>query len=175
MDDYYVYFELSNDNSVGKIKAVSPHEIKELEFPYIHISAEAGMKFTVGNESLGQWQVEWSNAEQVMVLVKIQHEVTVAAPTILRRVVADAEEPAVIITWMGDHFNVFTPEKVSTEIRKKLTFFVTRYEDPNIIYGHFQVAIGDMVNGIDVDMSGLPEKFSMFTLTDKICQLRFEQ
>ena len=172
VDDFYVYYKISNDNAFGTINAVAPHALPDMEMEHIRISSELGIKFSKGIEALNRWTVVWNNTKQEMVLTQPEIRRVVALSTVLSQISTDDSAPRkddewikAILDWNDGAFRIHIQNIGSFPENLKLVFFVTRYEDPNIIYTHFSVNLHDcLVDEKTIVECELPEKFSVFTL-----------
>lgn len=163
MDDFYIYYEISPQNSqAGVVKAIAPHRLDEMEgVDFIRVPSEVGLQFIVGTESISRWIISYDASEEKMVLVKPNPD-SIQTDSRGRRVSVVSlipipevqEDPEVVVIWnaVNKTFNV------DTNAKKTSTFFVTREGDPNILYFIFSFLGTEIVCDVP-----LPEVFSVYT------------
>lgn len=180
MDDFYVYYEaLQNDATKGMIKAISPSEITDLgDLYFIRVAPEVGMEFTVGDRSIGEWMVAWSNDKQDMVLAEAKPEAMHDTGTwFLTEVPLVQEKPQTVLTHRPGSFNVRTRGVSLSFPNVILKFFVTRKGDPNFLLEHFSVPLYETMvrKGVDMPVREDLPPFSVFTRAEiERYQLRIE-
>jgi len=184
VDDFYVYYEPTPNNAmIGVIKAISPSKLSDMEaVEFIRVPSEVGLSFTIGSEPLSGWVVSWDSDKGEMDMVKQDtSSLTNLSVNFLRAIPTRQEKAQVVVTQKPKEnvFNVRTKGVSISHFNSPLAFFVTRLDDPNIIYYHFQIPLYDTMNrkGIDFRYSvELPKRFSVYTkyAVDRY-QLRIER
>lgn len=169
MDDFYIYYEAESDAQlVGVIKAVAPARVKEMgDMEFIRVPAETGLAFTRGVVTLNHWVVKWNPDDGEMQLIQ-QDILQPTVPKFLEAVPTRQPRSQVVITWNPSEksFNVKTRRVSITHPNLNMFFFITRLDDPNIIYHHFVVELIDTMTrkGCDIPCdTKLPNKFSVYT------------
>ena len=182
MDDFYVYYEPTPNNAmIGVIKAISPSKLAEMgDAEFIRVSSEVGLSFTIGAEPISCWVVSWDSDKGEMGMVK-QGSITNLSANFLKAIPTRQKKAQVIVTQKPKEnvFNVRTKGVSISHFNAKMAFFVTRLDDPNILYCHFQIPLYDTMNrkGVDFKYSvELPKRFSVYTKYDlDRYQLRIER
>jgi len=169
VDDFYIYYEPESDaNSAGAIKAVAPIQLKEMgDMDFIRVPSKTGLSFTKGTVSLNYWVVVWNSDAGEMQLTK-QDITSVPAPKLLTVIPKRQENTQVAVTWkpLENIFNVRTRGISISHPDITMKFFVTRLDDPNILYHHFEVQLLDTMNRKGYDLLcdvEIPKKFSVYT------------
>ena len=184
MDDFYVYYEAtSHGNMAGAIKAISPTNLSEMkDVEFLRVSSEVGLSFTVGAEPLNGWVVAWDSNKSEMSMVKQDNNFTTnVAFHFLESIPLRQTKTQVIVTQKQEEniFNVRTRGVSISHQNIKMAFFVTRLDDPNILYYCFQVPLYDTMNRKGVDFAydvELPKRFSVYTKQElERYQLRTER
>ncbi len=182
MDDFYIYFELEQQShTVGIIKAISPRKLDDMgDMEFIRAPSKIGLAFTKGSESLNRWVVKWLPEFAEMRLYKREIEKLESVANFLQIIPTRQTKAQVTVTWKRESklFNVRTRGISISHPNIDMYFFVTRLDDPNIIYHQFSTSLLETMNrkGLDIPRDiTLPDKFSVCTRTafDRY-QLRIE-
>ncbi len=170
MDDFYVYYVIDEENpSIGKIHAIAPHEVKEMaDMSFIRIPADYGLQFTVGRKSISNWIVQYDDDSEDMVFSEVTTTVGIPFVSVFFQIPHIEKNPEMIITFQkrSKCFHVAVPSKGLRRPKRKLHFFVTPVDDPNMLYFQFPVdfSIASKSDGYVVSCPvTLPERFSVFT------------
>jgi len=183
VDDFYVYYEpTAHGTMAGVIKAISPTKLLEMkDVEFIRVSSKIGLSFTVGSEPLNGWVVAWDSNKSEMDMVKQENVFTInVASNFLESIPLRQIKAQVIVTQKREEniFNVRTRGVSISHQNIKMAFFITRLDDPNILYYYFQVPLYDTMNRKGVDFAydvELPKRFSVYTKqTLERYQLRIE-
>ena len=182
MDDFYIYYEpISDAHQTGVIKAVAPTKRPQMgDMEFIRVPDTMGLAFVRGTKSLNGWIIKWNPDAGRMELAK-REDSRVTEVNFLKQVPTRQTKPQVIVTWLrGDKkFNVRVRGISISQPDRTMLFFVTRRNDPNIIYHHFRVALVDTMNRKGYDImcnSDIPDQFSVYARFDFTgYQLRIEK
>jgi hypothetical protein len=183
MDDFYIYYEpIPQGNMAGVIKAISPTKLVEMkDKEFIRVSSEIGLSFSTGAEPLNGWAVVWDSGKSAMSMVKQDNSFTTNATFNYLEAIPSQQTKAQVIVTQKQEKNVFNVRTRGVSISHrniKMAFFITRLDDPNILYYHFQVPLYDTMNRKGVDFKydvELPERFSVYTKQElERYQLRIE-
>jgi ribosomal protein S10 len=182
VDDFYIYYELEQQShTVGTIKAIAPRKLDDMgDMEFIRASSKIGLSFTTGSESLNRWVVKWLPEFAEMRLYKREFEKMESVTNFLQIIPTRQTKAQVTVTWKRESklFNVRTRGVSISHPNIDMYFFVTRLNDPNIIYHQFSTSLLETMNrkGLDIPRDiTLPNKFSVCTRTafDRY-QLRIE-
>ena len=182
MDDFYIYYEPEQQSpTIGTIKAISPRKLDDMgDMEFVRVPSKIGLSFTRGSESLNQWVVKWLPEFAEMRLYKRDIEHWESVTNFLQIIPTRQTKAQVTVTWKRESkvFNVRTRGVSISHPNIDMYFFVTRLDDPNIIYHQFSTSLLETMNrkGLDIPRDiTLPDKFSVCTRTtfDRY-QLRIE-
>jgi hypothetical protein len=171
VDDFYIYYESEPDtNLVGVIKAVAPIQLKELaDMDFIRVPSETGLSFTRGTTPLSRWVVKWNSNSGKMQLVQQNYDAARSTSLRFLEAIPTRQKKAqVTVTWKPSEnsFNVRTRGVSIEHPNTSMVFFVTRLDDPNILYHNFTVPLLDTMQRKGYDLlcdAEIPKKFSVYT------------
>jgi hypothetical protein len=180
--DFYVYYEPTTHGTAGVIKAISPTKLSEMkDVEFICVPKEVGLSFTVGSEPLNGWVVAWDSSKSEMCMVKQDNSFTTNVEFNFLEAIPLRQIKAQVIVTQKQEDNIFNVRARGVSISHqniKMAFFVTRLDNPNILYYHFQIPLHDTMNRRGVDFAydvELPKRFSVYTKqTLERYQLRIE-
>jgi hypothetical protein len=183
VDDFYIYYEpVSDAHQTGVIKAISPTKLSQMgDMEFIRVSDEVGLAFAKGNKSLNGWIIKWNPDSGTMQLTQRVDSRVATEINFLKQIPTRQTKPQVIVTWLrGDKkFNVRVRGVSISQPDRTMLFFVTRRNDPNIIFHNFRVALVDTMNRKGYDImcdADIPDQFSVYARFDFTrYQLRIEK
>jgi len=172
VDDFYIYYELEHQShSIGTIKAIAPRKLDDMgDMEFIRVPSKIGLSFTKGSESLNRWVVKWLPEFAEMRLYKREIEKLESVTNFLQIIPTRQTKAHVTVTWKRESklFNVRTRGVSISHPNIDMYFFVTRLDDPNIIYHQFNTSLLETMNrkGLDIPCDiTLPNRFSVCTRT----------
>jgi hypothetical protein len=170
MDDFYIYYVIDEETpTMGYIRAVAPHVIDEMEdMAFIRVPAVYGLQFTVGRKSISHWVVQYDNDSECMILTKPKAQLGIVLAPVFSQVPRIQKNPEMVVTFKKKEkcFHVHIPSKGLKQPKRKLRFFVTPFNDPNMLYFQFPVDfdIASESAGCTIPCPvELPKQFSIFT------------
>ena len=170
MDDFYIYYVLEEENpNIGKINAIAPHAIKWLEdMSFIRVPAEYGLEFTSGRERMSNWGIQYDDESEDMVLAKTEVKTGTPFVSVFFQLPRTQKNPEMVITFKkkATCFHVQVPSVGLRKPKRKLYFFVTPLDDPNMSYFQFPVdfSLAAEPEGYEIPCPVLlPKQFSIFT------------
>ena len=170
MDDFYIYYVLDEENSdTGKIQVVAPHVTTGLgDMPFIRVPSDYGLEFTSGKERMSNWIIRYDDESEDMVLTKMEVKSGTPFISVFFQLPRTQKNPEMVITFKkkASCFNVQVPSVGLRKPKRKLHFFVTHFDEPNLLYFQFPVdfALAAEPDGYEVPCPvTLPKQFSIFT------------
>jgi hypothetical protein len=169
MDDFYIYYVIDEETpTTGQIQAVAPHVIDMGDMSFIRVPADYGLQFTVGKVPMANWVVQYDDESEDMILTKITATAGTPFTPVFSKIPDTQENPEMVITFREKDkcFHVQVPAKGLRKPKRRLHFFVTPVDDPNMSYFQFPVdfSVASTPEGHVISCpAALPKKFSIFT------------
>lgn len=141
MTDFYVHYQIDDlQAKTGFIKAVSSRVIKGFEDTVLKVPEAVALKFIRDKESPNNWEIQWDGEK--MVLAKkdtARMDCTMWRP--LFQLKHQVQDPIVWVILVRDtgQFVIYgdADQLEGIEDNTRIWFFVTKKDDPNVIYQKF--------------------------------------
>jgi hypothetical protein len=147
--DYYVHYRLNpEDAKTGIIQMVTAKNVVQIGSEVIKVPEATAVKFIRGGESIGEWEVRWNGEKMILTKKDMasakEHtfwqplfQLKYTTPTPSFDVVLDRDAGLFVVTGNPDCL-----EDVADDAR--LWVFVTKKDDPNVLYQDFFVLAGEI-------------------------------
>lgn len=157
------------DPETGKVKGIYPNESADNFVHKIKIDKEIGEAIGDGKIPLANCYIDFESDSLEIVEVKS----LIKIDDVLHRIIddrwADVSDPDLIVKTKDNTLTLILSEKVKAKKRIHyngdtiLDFYITDYNDPNILFEKFSVQLNQLIDEEKVFEVKLPEKFSVYT------------
>ncbi len=157
------------DPETGKVKGIYPNQSADSFKHKIKIDSEIGEAIGDGKISLSNCYIDFESDTLEIVEIKSLIKIDDVLHRIIDSEWSDTRESDLTVKMKNDELIFSLSEKVKSKKRihysgdTVMDFYITAYNDPNILFEKFSIQLDQLVEGEKSFNTSLPQKFSVYT------------